>query len=151
MSGQSFRFEQTPPFTQPSSNHRYDKLQQMLSQAKKNNLDMFYRNLDQHNAYSNEDKFTNKQQFVQYRNELKNVKRNREDQFYDRNGNYNFRENHYNFPQRDSDNPFLDSDFKKKTNGGGAKPVAEQHSGNLLPQEYEKEDEDIDFFDLGEE
>jgi len=35
----------------------------MLSQAKNNNLDMFYRNIDQQNTYKNEDMFNNKQEF----------------------------------------------------------------------------------------
>ena len=32
-------------------NERYDKLQKMLNQAKQNNLDAFYRNLDQGHQY----------------------------------------------------------------------------------------------------
>jgi len=40
----------------------------MLSKAKQNNLDMFYQNLDQSNAYKTEDKFKNKEEFKHYRN-----------------------------------------------------------------------------------
>jgi len=40
----------------------------MLNKAKTNNLDMFYRNLDQQqNTYPSSDKFTNKQEFVNYK------------------------------------------------------------------------------------
>ena len=49
----------------------------MLNQAKKNNLDAFYRNLDQGPQYPIEDKFNNKQEFNHYRNELKAYKRER--------------------------------------------------------------------------
>ena len=47
----------------------------MLSQAKKNNLDMFYRNIDQQNTYKVEGKFNNKKEFNQYKSELKSYKR----------------------------------------------------------------------------
>jgi hypothetical protein len=40
----------------------------MLGQAKKNSLDNFYKNLDQHNAYKEEEKFRNKEEFLYYRN-----------------------------------------------------------------------------------
>ena len=69
MDGQSFRFEQQNESpAQPQQNDRYNKLQEMLSKAKKNNMDMFYKNLDQQNTYQTEDKFNNKEEFNHYRN-----------------------------------------------------------------------------------
>jgi hypothetical protein len=56
---------------------------------------MFYRNLEEQNAYTNEEKFKNKDQFKNFRNELKQIKRKRELDFKDKNGNYVFKDNHY--------------------------------------------------------
>ena len=104
--------------TEQQPNERYDKLQKMLNQAKQNNLDAFYRNLDQGHQYPVEQKFNSKQEFNHYRNELKAYKREREDNYKDQNGTYNFRHNKYQVPEKD-DNPFAASgrsggDFVKK-------------------------------------
>lgn len=117
----------------------------MLSQAKNNNLDMFYRNIDQQNTYKNEDMFNNKQEFNQYRSNLKNYKRQLENDFKGKQGNYNFRNNNYHIPEKDdkdSDNPFSQTEpmnFKKKSNPGSQKNQEQVDffgGGNLLPQEY---------------
>ena len=48
----SFHYESPPPpISTLKQSARYEKLQKMLTEAKKNNLDMFYKNLDQQNAY----------------------------------------------------------------------------------------------------
>ena len=97
---------------------------------------MFYRNLDQQNTYPVEDKFNNKQEFNQYRSQLKAYKKEREDTFKEQNGNYYFsssRYNTYNRPERDSGfggNPFQ-SHHKERENdnpfastGGANNPAA---------------------------
>lgn len=50
---QSFHFEQPPPSSNSNykKNARYEKLQKMMADVKKNNLDMFYKNLEQQNVY----------------------------------------------------------------------------------------------------
>lgn len=63
------------------SNSRYDKLQEMLCKAKKNNLDMIYKYIDQENAYKVQDKFNDKQEFNEYRKKLKEFKRYKEEEF----------------------------------------------------------------------
>ncbi len=61
---------------------------------------MIYKYIDQENAYKVEDKFNDKQEFNQYRRKFKEFKRNKEEDFIGRHGNYNFRDNRYHFPER---------------------------------------------------
>lgn len=125
-------------------------------------MDMFYKNLDQQNVYQVQDKFASKEEFDEYRRKFKLFKRELEDEFKEREGNYQFRNNHYHFQQRDSGNPFLEEsakNFKRKDShqsyGSGQmvptrEPVqpekAKAPANNLLPVEYGHEDEEIDFF-----
>ena len=53
----------------------------MLSKAKTNSLDAFYRNLDNTQAYRVEEKFRDKEEFKYYSRELKAYKREREEEF----------------------------------------------------------------------
>ena len=53
----------------------------MMAQVKKNNLDVFYKNLEQQNVYKVQEKFNNKEEFNYYRNQLKAYKREKEETF----------------------------------------------------------------------
>ena len=80
----------------------------MLSKAKNNSIEDFYRNLDRQNAYKVEEGFRNKAEFNDYKNNFKAYKRDLENNFQNEKGNYNFKDNKYhNIPVRDTDNPFL--------------------------------------------
>ena len=76
----SFRFEAPPSRTPPleAANERYQNLQRMLNKAKTNSLDNFYRTIDQQHVYKVQDKFKNKEEFKQYRNDLKAYKKSLE-------------------------------------------------------------------------
>ncbi len=120
----------------------------MIDKAKTNNLDNFYRNLDQQNAYKTEEKFRNKEEFKQYRNNLKTFKKTLEEDYQAKNGNYRFQNNHYQnhpinqqftpVPTKQQQDPYNNYNFKKKTSG---RPEPNNYQNN--------QDDDDGFFQLG--